>query len=116
VAAADEHDVPTDRQLQARALAALESAVAGLRERAAGAEQRADRAEVARNEANSRAEALRELLEATQLELVEQRALTDRADDARQQAEQGANELRQADEARKARGRLRRTWDGWRGR
>jgi hypothetical protein len=31
-------------------------------------------------------------------------------------AEQALGERRQADEARKARGRLRRAWDGWRGR
>ena len=31
-------------------------------------------------------------------------------------AEDAAEELRVADAARKARGRLRRAWDGWRGR
>ena len=100
VAEVDESDVPTDRQLLARALAALESAVAALREQAATAEQRAARAETARDEANSRAEALRELLEATQLELAEQRVLTDRADAARQEAAaQAARERWEAEEA-----------------
>ena len=33
-----------------------------------------------------------------------------------QAGQQAAKELRQAEEARKARGRLRRAWDGWRGR
>jgi hypothetical protein len=33
-----------------------------------------------------------------------------------QAAQDTADELRRADEARKARGRLRRAWDGWRGR
>ena len=31
-------------------------------------------------------------------------------------AQQAASEARQAEAARKARGRLRRAWDGWRGR
>jgi chromosome segregation ATPase len=35
---------------------------------------------------------------------------------AQAEAEADAAELRQVDDARKARGRLRRTWDGWRGR
>jgi hypothetical protein len=96
VAGGDKPDVPTDRQLLARALVALESAVAGLREQATTAEQRAHRAEATRDEANSRAEALRELLGATQLELAEQRELTDRADAAREGAVRAAEELRQA--------------------
>jgi hypothetical protein len=33
-----------------------------------------------------------------------------------QTAQQAAGALRRVDEARKARGRLRRAWDGWRGR
>jgi hypothetical protein len=36
--------------------------------------------------------------------------------DAARKAEEQAEALRQAEEARKARGRLRRAWDGWRGR
>jgi hypothetical protein len=73
-------------------------------------------AEVARDEERARVDGLGGLLEATQLELAEQRALTDQADAARQEAAQAADELRRANEARKARGRLRRAWDGWRGR
>jgi hypothetical protein len=81
---------------------------------AASADRRS--AEIARDEERMRADGLKGLLEATQLELAEQRALTDQADDARQEAHDAAEALRQADEARKARGRLRRAWDGWRGR
>jgi hypothetical protein len=33
-----------------------------------------------------------------------------------QKALQALDQIRRADEARKARGRLRRAWDGWRGR
>jgi hypothetical protein len=81
---------------------------------AADSDRRAS--EIARDEERARVDGLTGLLEATQLELAEQRALTDQADDARAEATQVAEELRRAEETRKARGRLRRAWDGWRGR
>jgi chromosome segregation ATPase len=51
--------------------------------------------------------------EATAAELHRQ---VEAAQIAQAEAEADAAELRQADDARKARGRLRRAWDGWRGR
>ena len=82
--------------------------------------ERADRdrraAEVARDEERARADGLKGLLDARQLELAEQRALTDQVEGARREVLGAVEELRQADAARKARGRLRRAWDGWRGR
>ena len=62
----------------------------------------------------ARADGLGGLLEATQLELAEQRVLTDRTDAARQQAQEAGDELRRADEARKARGRWARLRAAWR--
>ena len=61
-----------------------------------------DRAEAAIAEERARADALRDRLEAAQQQA--------------QEAAQAAEELRQAEAARKARGHLRRAWDGWRGR
>jgi hypothetical protein len=62
-------------------------------------------------------------LRAKDSELAEQRILTERSrqqvseqEQAAQEALQAAHELRRADDTRKARGRLRRAWDGWRGR
>jgi hypothetical protein len=73
------------------------------------AEARADRADQRADEAGQRvdkAEAqvgkLLKELEATRVEA--------------QQARQAVEDLQRAEEARKARGRLRRAWDGWRGR
>ena len=63
---------------------------------------RADRAEKSLEYERSRADALRDRLEAAKAEL--------------QQAQQTAEALRQADAERKAMGRLRRAWDGWKGR
>jgi hypothetical protein len=50
----------------------------------------------------------------TRAEAAESRAK--QADARAQAAQDAAEELRQAEAARKARGRLRRAWDGWRGR
>jgi hypothetical protein len=70
---------------------------------------RADQAEEDRRAAEGRADALREKLDHTERDLAVVRH------DA-EAAQQAAAELRLAEEARKARGRLRRAWDGWRGR
>jgi hypothetical protein len=64
-----------------------------------GIRQRLEQAEQGREEA---AAELHRQVEAAQI--------------AQAEAEADAAELRQADDARKARGRLRRAWDGWRGR
>ena len=86
----------------AKALAALEGAVAALREQL-------ERAEAGREAERSRADVLRERVADLQREL-------DTVRSAAQEAQELAA-LRQAKEAeRKARGRLRRAWDGWRGR
>ena len=63
---------------------------------------RADRAEKSLEYERCRADALRDRLETTKAEL--------------QQAQQMTEALRQAEAERKAVGRLRRAWDGWRGR
>jgi hypothetical protein len=79
------------------------------------AEARADRAEQAVAGERSRADALRDQLDATQSEL--QRA-HDAAEQSRQyakEAEDGLQALRQAEEARKARGRWTRLMAAWLG-
>jgi hypothetical protein len=73
-------------------------------------------AEIAREEEQARTDGLKRLLEATQLELAEQRALTDQAEAARQEALQAAETVRQIDEARKVRGRWARLRAAWLGR
>jgi hypothetical protein len=92
----------------------LRGMIDGLERRAAAAAADRRAAEGRAEEATSHADALKGLLEATQLELAEQRVLTDQADAARQHAEDAANTLRQTDEARKARGRWRAAWAAWR--
>jgi hypothetical protein len=113
--AADHADDPTDSVAGptdiTRAVSALEAAVAGLREQLGRAEGRADRAEATAVTERERADALR-----TQLEAAREEARAATAQIAQAEAEADAAELRQADDARKARGRLRRAWDGWRGR
>ena len=65
-------------------------------------EARAMRAEEAVAAERVRADVLRDRLESAQAEL--------------RRAQEGAEALRRAEAERRARGRLRRTWDGWRGR
>ncbi len=72
-------------------------------------------AEIARDQERARSDGLKGLLEATQLELAEQRALTDQADAARQEAVGAAEELRRIESARKARGLMARLRAAWRG-
>jgi hypothetical protein len=49
-------------------------------------------------------------------DLAEQRIAAEQARAQAQAAQDRTKEMTRAEEARKARGRLRRTWDGWRGR
>ena len=51
-----------------------------------------------------------------QAELAEQRARADKAEQTVRAAQDAAEALRQAEATRRAMGRLRRAWDGWRGR
>ena len=83
---------------------------------ALAAQQAAAKAAQGETAERERADATNALLEATQEELAGQRALTDAARQDAQAVQEWAAELRQAEGARKARGRLRRAWDGWRGR
>jgi hypothetical protein len=120
--------VDTDMsRLAAGALAALEDAVAGLREQLDTANARAERAEADRADERLRVDNLRaqidqlhttiDELKAGQTLMTEMHAreLAVARHDA-QAGQQAAAELRRAEEARKARGRLRRAWDGWLGR
>jgi hypothetical protein len=86
----------------AKALAALETAVQTLTDQLAKADARVTDTEGR--------------LAQTEVRLAETEAERDRAQEAARIAIGAANTLRQADDARKARGRLRRAWDGWRGR
>jgi hypothetical protein len=76
-------------------IATLRGAVDGLRDTVSRAEHRAQHAEARATEAETQA---RDATEAARI------------------ATDALNVARRADEARKARGRLRRAWDGWRGR
>jgi chromosome segregation ATPase len=106
-----------------RVVSALEVAVTSLTKRAEAAESRADRAEQGRDAERSRADALGDRIEALRVQLAQMEA-EGAASDVQaseltaqlKQARTDAQELRQANAARKARGRLRRAWDGWRGR
>jgi hypothetical protein len=91
------------------------------------AEARAERAETAIAGERQRADALRATIDELKAgqalmvdmharELNEARAVAEAAQHAAEEAQEAAEELRQAETARKARGRLRRAWDGWRGR
>lgn len=89
--------------------------VQAARQTAEAADGRRQAAEVARDEERARADQLKELLEATQVEMAEQQSLTDQAEAARREAIQAVEQLRQADAARKARGLLARLKTAWRG-
>ena len=99
--------------LHARELVVAQHDALAAQQAAAKAEARAEHGEKAERE---RADAINALLEATQKELAGQRTLTDAARQDAQAVQEWAAQLRQAEAARKARGRLRRAWDGWRGR
>jgi hypothetical protein len=122
----------------------LRDAADGMRNTLSRTEDRAVRSEQRVTEAEARIVGLETDLRAKDSEIAEQRGvadharaearsaqqmaadLHDRLDSAErdlavaqhdaQTAQQAAGALRRADEARKARGRLRRAWDGWRGR
>jgi type IV secretory pathway TrbL component len=108
----------------------LREAIALLGEQLQAERSRADsdRAEIAAGRARADADRIeivrltenlaeKQAMAATaQAELAEQRARADKAEQTVRAGQETAEALRQADEARKARGRLRRAWDGWRGR
>jgi chromosome segregation ATPase len=82
---------------------------------------RAERAEAGRDAERARADALRDQIEALRVQLAQLEAKGAASDVQAaeltaqlKQARTDAQELGQADAARKARGRLRRAWDGWR--
>jgi hypothetical protein len=93
----------------AHAISAFGTALVTLREQLERAEQRAATAEQGRELERIRADAqateLRDRIDALQTQLAEA-----------QRAVQGADELRAADDARKAMSRWQRTWSAWRGR
>jgi hypothetical protein len=66
--------------------------------------------------ANRRADAVLAVAEEAGQRARDLSARLDRAEVAAWEAQKALTEARKADEARKARGRLRRAWDGWRGR
>jgi hypothetical protein len=68
------------------------------------------------DEANARADASLALATGLQRDLAAALAAADQARAEARAAEERAVALAEAEEARKARGRLRRAWDGWRGR
>jgi hypothetical protein len=98
----------------------LQDAIAVLETQLSEANARAIRAEQSVATERVRADDLRDKLEALQSELRQAQDSADtRARDAEQAAKIATDALRasrQAEEARKGRGRLRRAWDGWRGR
>jgi hypothetical protein len=98
----------------------LQDAIAVLEVQLTEANARAGRAEQAVTDERVRADVLRDKLEALQSELRQaQDSAETRAIDAEQAARiatDALRALRQADDARTGRGRLRRAWDGWRGR
>jgi hypothetical protein len=96
----------TSRDLLPQALAALEAALVAANIRADRAETHADAQRATIDELRA-GQALMLDVHARELAVARHDALA---------AQQAAAELRQAEAARKARGRLRRAWDGWRGR
>jgi hypothetical protein len=98
--------------LSATRRADAQQALAGERARAYALREKVERAEATAAGERSMADALRERLDMLQTEL--QRDLELKS--ARAQSAEQAEALRQAADARKARGRLRLAWDGWLGR
>jgi hypothetical protein len=91
--------------------------------RADAAQQRADRAEAARQSAEALIANLEADMRAKDSQLAqaesdsaEQRIAAEQARAQAHAAQDRTEEMTRAEEARKARGRLRRAWDGWRGR
>jgi hypothetical protein len=77
---------------------------------------RADRAEARVAELQRDLDAARVIAGATQHDAQAAQADAQAAQADAQKAQDASEELRKENEARKARGRLRRAWDGWRGR
>jgi hypothetical protein len=101
----------------------LQDAIAVLEAQLTEANARTDRAEQALAGERSRADVLREQLDATRTALATAHTqATDAAtramaaEEAARIATDALNVARQVDEARRGKGRLRRAWDGWRGR
>ena len=106
-------DTPADLT---RMAAGWDQAIVLSRLRAEAAEARADRAEDRADKAGQRADRAEERADRAEARADELRDQLGAARHVAQEAAQAAEELRQAKAARKARGRLRRAWDGWRGR
>jgi hypothetical protein len=105
----------------ARAMQALEATIADLHERAEAAErtveterQRADRAELARRAEYSRADLLRERIDALRYDLAVAAAELEAARREAFEAAQVAETLRQEDETWRSLGRLARIREAWR--
>jgi hypothetical protein len=108
-------------------LRAKDAQADGLRDRLAGAQAELSQAQAAADRARAEAQAAQERADAAiRAECQQAGALQERlnhterdlavAQHDTQAAQEAAAELRLAEETRKARGRLRRAWDGWRGR
>jgi chromosome segregation ATPase len=82
---------------------------------AAAADARAGRAEQGRDEERARAEALRDRVEARENDLALMRAALDQTEAEARKAHAEAADLRQAEEARNARGLMARLRAAWRG-
>ena len=87
----------------------LEEIVTGLREDLSDANRRAD-------EANARADVSQALAVGLRCDLAAALAAADQARAETRSARDTLTERDRVDDARKARGRLRRAWEGWRGR
>jgi hypothetical protein len=119
-ARAERADLRADRAEQRAEQAEQRADAANTDRRAAEAREeaeraRADRAEQAAASERTRTEALRDRLDTIELAKREAEEATGRAQHEATEARHAAEELRQADQARKARGRLRRVLAAWRG-
>jgi outer membrane murein-binding lipoprotein Lpp len=110
---------PDTTELLAGALTALEDAVGALRSQLDAANARAERAETERGEERRRADDLRSQITVLNAEMTATRAGLERGlEDARREtreARDAVQRLEQEEVERKARGRLRRAWEAWRG-
>jgi hypothetical protein len=119
---AGEDTAPGSDLLQ-QALAALEAALAEANSRAGAALALADRLGAQLADTGDRADRLERdlaaahvIARAAQRDAQEAQVAADQARAQAKTAQDRADELRKEEEARKARGRLRRAWEGWRGR
>jgi hypothetical protein len=111
---------PDARRALSSALTALEDAVSALRDQLDATNARAERAEADRAEEHRRADDLRAQIAALSAEMVVTRAKLeadlDAARAAARDAQDAVRRLERAEAERRARGRLRRAWEAWRGR